>query len=192
MAMVAVPVPYDVGRIFRSIDVPGERDPSDHITILNLGDDLKIDTIVRAVPLIFDITKEMEPFLVTTKKITTFPKGDNGYPIIAPVEASQLNDIHSKLKRVFDRRGIDYSKKFPDYNPHVTLGYSKKKPKNIKLPKTQWQANEVCLFGGNSHDERIYVSFPLSLNIIKKSSDYILRLTTAWKNKVEFQKERYI
>jgi len=181
MAMIAVPVPYEVGRLFRSIEVDGQRDQSDHITMLYLGDDVKIDTIAKMVPLIFDITSKQDPFLASCKKITTFPKGDNGYPIISLVDAPQLHDIQKKLKRVLDRKGIKYSDKYPEYKPHVTLGYHKKKTKNIAFPKTQWQINEIAIYGGNNHDEKVYVSFPLSLKVpVKKSADYIFQLANSY------------
>jgi len=135
MAMVAVPVPHDVGRLFRTVDISDERDPSDHITMFYLGDDVPLSTIIKVMPLLYDITSKTDPFLATCKKITTFPKGDNGWPVIAPVDSPQLLDIRKRLQRVFDRKGIDYSDKHPDYKPHVTLGYSAKKIKNVKLKK---------------------------------------------------------
>lgn len=145
MAMIAVPVPREIGRLFRSIEVPGERDPSDHITMFYLGDNLSVDKLVRIIPVVFKVAESLEPFLVTCRKITTFPKNDdrhssdgtNGYPVIAPVESKQLHELRTKIKRAFDSKGIDYNNKYPDYQPHVTLSYSKKKPKNIRFPKTQ-------------------------------------------------------
>lgn len=185
MAMIAIPVPHDVGRLFRSIDVPGNRDPSDHITLLYFGDDLSMKTIVKAIPLVYDIVSKMNPFLISTKKIETFPKGDKGYPIIAPIESEQLQDLHSKLKKSFKSHGISFSNKFPEYKPHLTLGYDKKKFK-VSLPKTQWQVNEVALYGGDTHDEKLYVSFPFNLDVpMKKSANYILQLSQIYKRAAE-------
>ena len=184
MSMVSVPVPREVSRLFTTLEIDGNRTPSDHITILNLGDALLMETIVKTIPFIYNITSNMDPFLVTAKRITTFPSGENGYPIIAPVEAPQLHELHNKLKRVFKRNNINYSDKYPKYKPHVTLGYHNKKINKIKLPKTQWQVNEIALYCGDQQDERIYVSFPLSLNLsIKKSSDYIFCLAQEYKAK---------
>ena len=135
------------------IDVPGQRDPSDHITMFFLGKELSIDTIGKLVPIIHKVTSELRPFMVSCKRITTFPKGDNGYPVIAQLQAPQLQEIREKIKRIFERKGINYDETHAEYNPHVTLSYSKKKPKNISFPKIQWQINELALFGGDDHDD---------------------------------------
>ena len=192
MAMIAIPVPNNVGRMFRAIDVPGERDPSDHITMFYLGDNVSVDKLTRIIPVIFKVTEALDPFLVTCKRISTFPKNDdrhssdssNGYPVIAQVESPLLHEIRSKLKRAFDSKGIEYNNKYPEYKPHVTLSYSKKKPKNIRLPKTQWLVNEIALFGGDNSDERLYVSFPLGLKIIERKAEYIDALAGLYKSSV--------
>lgn len=170
MAMLAVPLSRDVSRLFTQVDVPGQRDPSDHITLFFLGNEISIDTIGKLVPIIHKVTSELRPFMVSCKRITTFPKGENGYPVIAQLQAPQLQEIREKIKRIFDRKGVSYDETHSEFNPHVTLSYSKKKPKNISFPKIQWQVNEIALFGGDSHDERVYVNFPFSLGIERKAA----------------------
>jgi 2'-5' RNA ligase len=192
MAMLAIPVPENVGRLFRSIEVPGDRDPSDHITMFYLGEDVSVDTLVRIIPLVFKITESLEPFLVTCRKVTTFPKNDDrhssggtsGYPVIAPVESKQLHEIRSKVKRALESKGIDYNNKYPDYQPHVTLSYSKKKPKNIRFPKTQWLVNEIALYGGDNHDDRLFVSFPLGLKLIERKASYLDALAGLYRSSI--------
>lgn len=184
MAMIAIPVPESVGRLFRSIEVPGERDNSDHITMFYLGDNLSINKIVKIIPVVYKLVSELEPFLITTRKIVTFPKGDKGYPVIAPVEGANLHEIRKKLKRAFDSKGIEYNNKFPEYKPHVTLSYSKKKPKHIRLPKTQWQVNEIAIYGGDSCDEKIFVKLPLGLKIIERKAAYIDQLASLYKKSI--------
>lgn len=176
MAMLAIPLSRDISRLFTQVDVPGARDPSDHITLFFLGDEIPIETVGKLVPIIHQVTSELRPFMVSCKRITTFPKGENGYPVIAQLQAPQLQEIREKVKRIFDRKGINYDNEtHPEFNPHVTLSYSKKKPKNISFPKIQWQVNELALFGGDGHDERVYVNFPFSLGIERKGA-YIERL----------------
>ncbi len=170
MAMLAIPLSRDISRLFTQVDVPGVRDPSDHITLFFLGKETSIDTIGKLVPVIHQVTSELRPFLVSCKRITTFPKGDNGYPVIAQLQAPQLQEIREKVKRIFDRKGIKYDDTYADFSPHVTLSYSKKKPKNISFPKIQWQINELALYGGDDHDERVYVNFPFSLGIEHKAA----------------------
>jgi 2'-5' RNA ligase len=179
MSMIAVPLSPDVSRLFREIDVPGERDASDHITLFYLGDDTPIEQITKAVQAIYKVTQDMKPFLVTAKRITTFPRNDartssnltKGYPVIAELAAPELTSMRDKLRRVFERSGIKFDNTYPDYKPHVSLSYSKKKPKIIRFPqKLQFQVSCIALYGGNETDERIFVNFPFSLGVEKKSA----------------------
>lgn len=183
MAMIAVPVSRDVSRLFTQVDVPGERESSDHITLLYLGDKVQVATIAKLMPLILEVTSKMSPFLVTCKRITTFPKGDKGYPVIAQLQSEPLHELRTKLARILERQGIEYSKQFPEFNPHVTLSYSKKKVKNMRFDKIQWLVNCVSLYGGDEADERVYCQFPFSLNIAKKKSAYIEALADEFKVK---------
>lgn len=183
MAMIAVPISRDIARLFTQIDVPGEREPSDHITLSYLGDKLQTSTITKLMPLILEITSKTSPFLVTCKRITTFPKGDKGYPIIAQLQSEPLNNLREKIIRVMDRQGIEYSKKYPEFKPHVTLSFSKKKIKNIRFNKIQWLINSVSLYGGDETDEKIYCQFPFSLDIVSKKAAYIEALANEFRAK---------
>jgi 2'-5' RNA ligase len=181
MAMIAIPISDDVGRLFRQVDVLGERDPSDHMTMFHLGEDIKLDQILLATRAIYRVTSKMEPFTVSCKRITTFPKVDKMYPVIAKVDSKGLLPLRKSIESELKRSGVRYDKTHEDYNPHVTLGYSKKKPKNITFPKIEWQVNSVCLYGGDVHDERLFVSFPFSLGISKKAG-YISTLANLYEN----------
>lgn len=185
MSMLAIPLDSSVSRLFRSIEVEeGKRDESDHITLAYLGDNVPFDVLLKIIPVVFNITSKEELFLVSAKKITTFPKGDDGYPVIAPVESPKLHEIRSKIIKGLDKAGVEYSKLYPDFNPHVTLAYSQKKPKNIKFNKIQWQINQIALYGGDNHDERLYVLFPLAVKIIEKKADFVYEMVKCWKSRI--------
>ena len=169
MAMIAIPVSDDVGALFRQVEVPGERDESDHITLFYLGDEIKLDQIIKAIKIIFNYISNIHPFNVSCKRITTFPKGEKGYPVIAKLESKELAEFRAGLAEALKSGGVAYDEKFEEFMPHVTLAYSKKKPGNITFPKVEWQINSVCLHGGDSGDERIYTKFPFSLDISKKA-----------------------
>ena len=178
MSMIAIPISQDVSRLFREIEVDGARDPSDHITMFYLGDDVKLDTIVDIIPILYECSSEMSPFEATCSRITTFPKGNNGYPVIAEIKSDKLVDLRNKIKKMFDKNKIEYDDKFPDYKPHITLAYSKKKPKNIKIPsKFKWSINQMALYGGNEADSRIFVNFPFTFGVEKKAADMIEELS---------------
>lgn len=182
MAMIAIPISEDVGRLFRQVDVPGERDPSDHLTLFYLGKDIKLDHILLATRAVYRVASNMEPFTVSCKRIVSLPKGENGYPVVAKVDSKGIEPLWKAIEKELTRSGVRYDKAFvDDMVPHVTLSFSKKKVKNISFPKIEWQVNSVSLFGGDGGDERIFVTFPFSLGISKKAG-YIAALADLFEN----------
>jgi len=167
MAMLAVPVSPDISRLFREIEVDAYRDPSDHITLFFFGDYLEIGRVLKIIPVVFDITSNMKPFEVTTTKITTFPKGDKGYPVIAEIKSPQLEDLRNNIKKAFESKNIKFDERFQDFKLHITLGYSKKKPKSIRFDKFKWIISQIGLYAGDNADSRLFVNFPFTLGVSK-------------------------
>lgn len=169
MAMLAIPLSPDISRLFREIEIETDihRDPSDHITLFCLGDDIEINQILKIIPVVYDITSETQPFEVTSSKISYFPKGDHGYPMIVQIKSPELEAIHSKIKRGLDSKKIKYDKTFTEYNPHVTLGWARKRPQKLKFDKVKWAISQIGLYGGDEVDSKIYVNFPFTLGISK-------------------------
>lgn len=176
MAFVGLRVPTDTARLLASVDVAerfGSPEPRDnyHVTILNLGDDLPIDVLGKAVEPLVEIASRTKPFALQTSHVTTFPphpeKGT--VPIIALIDSEPLLSLHGRLCRAFDKAGIPYSKKFPEYKPHVTLGYSKDpavaEVVNVHIPPVSWGAGEVVLWGGDKGDNRLILTAPFTLGV---------------------------
>jgi 2'-5' RNA ligase len=176
MAFVGLKVPADTARLLASVDASerfGTPEPRDnyHVTILSLGDDLPIDILGKAVEPLVDVASRTKPFALQTSQITTFPphpeKGT--VPIIALIDSEPLMNLHGRLCKAFDKAGIPYSKKFPEYQPHVTLGYSKDpavaEVVNVHIPTVSWGAGEVILWGGDKGDNRLILTAPFTLGV---------------------------
>jgi 2'-5' RNA ligase len=179
MAMIAIPISPDVSRLFREIDIDGHRDPSDHITLFYLGDDISIDTILDIIPIIHKVVEDLRPFEATVGKITSFPKGEDKkeYPIIAEVKSEKLMEIREKIRKMLDKNKVEYSDDYDEFRPHITLSFNKKRQKNLRLPtKAKFMITQIALFGGDEADSEIFVNFPFSLGVEKKSSDSIVEL----------------
>ena len=132
------------------------------------------------IPVIRDIISEhSQPFTVSCKRISSFPKGDHGYPVIALLQSKELDALHKKLTKAFDDAKIKYSQKFPEYKPHATLSYSKKKPKNITFKKIEWLVDSVCLYSNNEEDRTdLLITFPLFLDTpVEKSASFIYEIS---------------
>lgn len=180
MSMIAVPISDNISRMFREIKVSGVRDPSDHITMFYMGDEFPINKIIKSIEPIFEITKSQKPFLVSCEEIISFPEGKKGFPVVGKIESDELKKLRNKIKKALDKNKIEYDNKFPKYNPHITLSYSEEE-QSFKIPKIEFLINEIAFFGGDEDKERIYISFPLSLNKIKKSAEYIELLTDSFR-----------
>jgi 2'-5' RNA ligase len=171
MAMLAIPLSNDISRLFQEFDLDIEKDFSNHITLFYFGDNLPISRILKIIPIIFDITENLSPFVAETSEYSCFDS-DDLYPVICPVKSKQLMNIRSKIKNQFEHSHIKYDKTFSDYKPHITLGYSQEKYKKTKFPKVEFTISQIALYGGDTVDTKLFVNFPLT--ITKKSTLDIL------------------
>jgi 2'-5' RNA ligase len=183
MAMLAIPIQQDISRLFQEFDLDIEKDSSNHITMFYFGDDLPISRILKIIPIIFKITEDLRPFTVSTSEYSYF-ESDDVYPVICPVKSKELMSLRKKIQNAFDADKIKYDKKFPDYKPHITLGYSKDKPpKNNKFPKVDFAISQLSLYCGDTADTRLFINFPFTINKTSKLdllSSSFLKATTAY------------
>lgn len=168
MAIIALEVPHATARLFGSIEVPGTRTPigTAHITIVYVGDDVAIDVLAEVVKATYEVTSRAAPFTVRATRVTHFPGNPDdqeGYPIIARVESDALHELREDLVAALDEAGVDFDKKFPVYKPHVTLSYADEPVEEFRIPTIEWGAHEIVIWGGGEGDERLKVTFPLTL-----------------------------
>jgi len=151
--MIALPVGGEsdvvTGDHLWSIPVPGEKVRDSHITIVNFGDDMSQSDIAIAMVETFRVVSKMPPFKVYIDTLTSFPKGDKGYPIIVEVDSAGVHELHDKLLTRFDNAGIEYSRKFPKFKPHVTLSYSDTPVQETGIKTCSWTARTVGFYYGD-------------------------------------------
>jgi 2'-5' RNA ligase len=165
MAALMLQIPQDTSRVLNEIQVSGERESNHHITVIHLGKDVPIEAIADMLPVLYDVTSKQAPFSVSTRTVTTFPKGDDGTPIICKVESPALHKFRAEMKAALDAAKIKYSNNFPDYKPHVTLAYDKEMEGGFTqdIPTVSWGVTEMLLWGSNRGTGRLVVKFPFSL-----------------------------
>lgn len=165
MAMLALVVPTDVANILSRIQVPGKREAKEdmHITILNLGD-VTIADIAKATQTLFVLANRFDSIHVSVNSVSTFPQGPDGFPIICEVDSPQLMEFHKMAKVCMDEAGVEYSKKFPTFIPHITLAYSDVEKPLMPINTVSFSASEFYLIGGSSTTEKIDVRFPFLRN----------------------------
>lgn len=184
MALLGIPVKIETARLFSSLDVPGDKEDLSelHVTILCFQDDWKITELSKALEVAYDVISEVKPFNLKVKTVSCFPKREGKpCPIIAKVESDELQDLNKKLKKAFDKKGIDYLKTFKDYNPHITLSYADKEIKSFKVDKIEIPVHEIILLGGNKGENDVFITLPLKSIEKKKNSTLIQNIDVFYK-----------
>lgn len=179
MAFLGIRIEPTVARLFRDIEVPGEKvaESEYHITILMFEKEWPISEVAGAMEATYEVASKQEPFHCKIDEVTCFPKReDSPCPIIAKVKSKELQDLNKDLKKKFDKEKVKYDKTFKDYKPHVTLAYADEEIKVEKIEPVEFFINEIVLWGGDNGDDRVFVTFPLK-NSEKKKHAYLLQKT---------------
>lgn len=174
MAFVGLRLAPETARLLATIDYGdvGEPEPSNayHVTLLNLGHEIEVEQIAMAVEPLLAVAGETKPFTARVDRVSSFPPHpEHGtVPVICPVESDGLRLLHARLSAAFEAAGVSFSKKFKDFNPHVTLAYIEPngKPvafKDVPFTPVEWGVHEIVLWGGDDADDRVVMTIPLSL-----------------------------
>lgn len=167
MAIITIPIKHECARLLHDIDVPGiKTDTSQlHITLLDLGEEISIETLAKAMVVVHEIVEQSEPFQVRINNVSCFPALVEGasVPIIAPIQCQAINDLNKGLKRLFNKAKIGYDKRFPKFHPHITLSRYEEAIKRTKIEPIEWNVQELVLWGGSEGDNRIFITFPLTI-----------------------------
>lgn len=178
MAMIGLKVPEEITEKLSRISVPGKKSPPEemHITMFYFENKLNIKGIIKIVQVMYDVIKKCESLAIKGTTVSSFKKGDDGVPIIIPIISEELLELRKKLAKKLDNEEINYSKKWPEFKPHLTLAYSPKEMEDKKLDKNiSWKADEVILWAGDWHsDPGILVSMPVTKKASKFETSYIV------------------
>jgi 2'-5' RNA ligase len=165
MALLSLQVPHEVSRALKGVQVPGtpESSESHHVTLLYLGKDIPIDDVSKALVVAYRVAEITKPIPLAIERVSSFPEGDDGVPIIGLVDSPELHQLWEALGSAFDRDGVEYSKKFPIYKPHVTLAYNPSRlESDLQVGPFEWVAYEMTLWSGNSGDDAVTIKIPFS------------------------------
>lgn len=176
MAMFGVKVPEEIAKKLSKIKVPGEKLELEefHSTIFYFKD-MKIEDAVKAISVIFEVLKRQPKFTMKLDKAECFPENEDGVPIICPVESTELHKFHKKLAKKLDEAEVNYSKRWPEYKPHVTLSYAKESIEEKEFSPLEWDVEELYLWAGSDMREGMCVKFDLKR--MKKAADLLALFT---------------
>ncbi len=164
MAFVGIQVPEDIAQALTQIEVPGEKLAASekHITLFYVGKNTPLKDALKIGAACAMFARMSSPFQVGTARVTCFPENpDDGVPIICPIVSPALMSFRAKLASAFDHFGVEYSKKYPDYKPHVTLSYDRQPIADRDVSPIVWTVDRFVLWAGDDMDEGMSMQFRL-------------------------------
>lgn len=159
---IGITVPHEAAQLLANIDVPGTKEPPNklHTTMIYMGES-SLDEFCQAIEAVYGVAGSTQPFSLRTNLVTCFDKGDDGYPIICQVESLALHAFRAKVADALDAKNVRFSKKFPEYKPHVSLAFSDEPINNLELPTLEWGAYSVTMWLGHN-GQKLAVEIPFT------------------------------
>jgi len=158
MAFIGIQVPEGVREKLAAVDAAGEKvDPASmHITLLYLGKGTSLAQVVKAIAVCASFAQRAKPFAVGCAVRTCFPANpDDGVPVIARVVSPGIAGFREALRAELEKAGVEYSNKYPDYKPHVTLAYSPEPAADQGFEPVVWTVKDFVIWGGDEMDDRV-------------------------------------
>ncbi len=163
MAFLGIRVPEEIANVLSRLDVSGTKEPRDemHVTML-LTDNDDVDALMLAIRTTMEVTRGCRPVQLTTSLVTSFPS-DQDIPVIAKVESPALHELQERIKQEWAAKGVEFSNKFHEYNPHCTLAYSPagSQVTDQTFDAITWTATHLEMWCGRHDDSGMNVLFPL-------------------------------
>lgn len=143
-------VPKEIAKQFPFEAREKEDASPSHLTILYLGALPRIAER-KLLYIVNEVCENTRPFVVSLKKPRKFVN-DKGQTILhSPVKSGRLVRFHDRLHSALLNAGIQVDNKFPEYKPHITIGYvnSRKELKQLKeiRPEGQWIMDSIWIWG---------------------------------------------
>ena len=151
-----IKLPRELSKQFPSNEV--DKSPK-HITLVYI-DNINSIPEEKLLNIVQELCLQTKPFPVRFgPNAKSFPRGDDGEPVVAPVKSSKLKRFHNMIKETLRSNQIAADSKFPEYLPHVTLGYAqnrkeKRALKDLKLAG-EFIVKEVWIWGLSSGPQLI-------------------------------------
>lgn len=183
MAFIGLDVPADAALLLEGLSgVPGDRESASdmHVTIVHLGKAVAPVQVAKAMLVAHSVAASFGPLNLSLDRVTNFPSGNDGFPIICPIESPELQALNAALKSELSRFGIPFSDKWPEFRPHVTLGYlrdadpgfSIDSPLSSPLP---FSVSQLCLWGGDAvGPESVRIQVPLAMKMVDRVASRIV------------------
>lgn len=167
MAYISFMVPPEAASKLSKLYALGDVSPPEdmHVTLAFLSKSTPPSQVVRAIAACHVAASASAPILMHAALLTSFPPNPDhreGVPVIVRVVSDALHSFQARLLAELDRFGVEYSKKFPEYKPHVTLSHGPERPGPKKVGPVSWTSDQVMVWGGEDHHKGIWAGVELT------------------------------
>jgi 2'-5' RNA ligase len=181
MAMIGIQAPPDVCKKMAKIKVPGKKLDADeyHITLFYIEEEFTFKSLVEYIAAMLPLMSDQKPFKVSIDHVETFPKGPDGVPLICPVKSSALKKFRELLAKKFDKEKLKYSKRFPEYKPHLTLAYHDEEFDKKEFETVEWEVEAITIFSDyRKVKNALVLDLPLGKKLAIQGGDLFLKLSS--------------
>lgn len=169
MAYISFMVPpeaaVELAKLYPEGDLTAPEDM--HVTLAFLSRGTPPSQVLRAIAACHVVASTSAPVLMHAALLTSFPPNPEhreGIPVIVRMVSDALFSFRARLVAELDKFGVEYSKKFPEYKPHVTLSHShsSERPTPRKVGPVSWTSSQLMVWGGEDHHKGIWAGVELT------------------------------
>lgn len=167
MAYISFMVPAgaaeELSRLYADGDVSP---PSDmHVTLAFLSKGTSTSQVLRTIAACHVVASTSAPIIMHAALLTSFPPNPEyreGTPVIVRVVSDALFSFQARLCAELEKFGVEYSRRFPEYKPHVTLSHGPERVKPVKVGPVSWVSSQMMIWGGEDHYRELWAGVELT------------------------------
>lgn len=100
--------------------------------------------------------------------------------MICPVISPALKKFRTTLADTLDKKKMKYSKRFPEFRPHLTLAYHDEEIESKKFSPIEWEVEEITFYSDyRKVTDALKLNLPLGKKLAMYSGDLMLKLAEA-------------
>lgn len=144
-----ITLPSEIAEQYPSEGKEGEDSSPAHLTLLYIGD-VPMHFEDKILEVVQQVCENFKKFKVKIKSPKKWINDENQTIYHSPIASSKLTNLHNMLEKSFELNQIPFSRKYPEFKPHVTIEYvnegEKPKFKDVK-PEGEFVVESVWVWG---------------------------------------------
>lgn len=167
MAYISFMVPPEAAIELSKLYTEGDLSPPEdmHVTLAFLSKSTSPSQVLRAIAACQVVASTSAPIPMHAALLTSFPPNPDhreGVPVVVRVVSDALFSFRARLCTELDKFGVEYSRRFPEYKPHVTLSHGPERVPPQKVGPVSWVSSQIMVWGGEDHYKELWAGIELT------------------------------